>query len=799
MVSTLSLKVQRIEQVCLFELTWVQGQRMSVQIPYPETLTSLYRSWQEAYLQFHGSGQRARPGLVSGMGVIPAIDWRARLVQAEAALLSEFHHWLSHADLLEIRSMLAKIVATTDQNTVELFLTCDPIEVIRLPWEAWEVGAEFGSSKPIRVIRMPMKIRSGRDRQSGDRLRKRLRILAILGDDTGLDFEIEKKALQSLKLTDVEFVGWQPHQPLGTVKEQICQAISDPVGWDVLFFAGHSNDVDQVGGELGIAPHQSMFVQELVPYLRTALEKGLQFAVFNSCKGIPIAQSLIDMGLSEVAVMREPISNAVAQTFLVQFIQSLATGHDVHTAVLDACDYLKLEKSVTYPSAHLVPSVFRHPESTSFRPDFRPWRQRLKQWSPTKREQWAIAACVLLSVLPSVRSLLLDQRLLVQSVYRSVTQQIPPQTTPPVTLIQIDETSLQKEGISQPNPMNRQYLAKIIDQLTQNNAKVIGIDYFFDRPQREHDDRLATAIQTSVSKQETWFVFATHLENGKQVGVLPSTQIASRSSSIQGYTNAPQWFVALPDRGGDCVQCPFAYSLAMARLLQMEPTVTQPQSLAQGRDFWAETGEATRALAKSNRSVRFLQSLQESPLTQVSRFFEQIWLQPVLDFSIPPDRVFRPIPAWQLLDAQKSKTIGDLSQTVVVIAPGGYGGAGIELAKQDFKDAFTAPAAIDYWQSTPRDFTGGEGLSYMIHHLLRQRLVIPIPDLWFVIITAAVIKGIQLMRVRRKRYVLIGGVTVYSLASLQLFVSAAIVLPIVLPGLLVVLYNLPWTRRTSRD
>ena len=87
----------------------------------------------------------------------------------------------------------------------------------------------------------------------------------------------------------------------------------------------------------------------------------------------------------------------------------------------------------------------------------------------------------------------------------------------------------------------------------------------------------------------------------------------------------------------------------------------------------------------------------------------------------------------------------------------------------------------------------------MIHHLLRQRLVIPIPDLWFVIITAAVIKGIQLMRVRRKRYVLIGGVTVYSLASLQLFVSAAIVLPIVLPGLLVVLYNLPWTRRTSRD
>lgn len=33
------LKVQRIEQVCLFELTWGTAQRLSAKIIYPENLT----------------------------------------------------------------------------------------------------------------------------------------------------------------------------------------------------------------------------------------------------------------------------------------------------------------------------------------------------------------------------------------------------------------------------------------------------------------------------------------------------------------------------------------------------------------------------------------------------------------------------------------------------------------------------------------------------------------------------------------------------------------------------------------
>lgn len=795
MTSPLFLKVQRIEQTCLFELAWDQGRQIRVQIPYPETLTSLYRTWQDAYLHFHQTGQRARPG-ATGTGVMPEIDWRAKLVQAEAALLSEFHYWLSHADLLELRSTLARFMATAPLEGLEIFLDCAPIEVIRLPWEAWEIGAEFGHSKPLRFVRMPSQIRSVPGGTGSSR--RRVRILAILGDDTGLDFATEKATLQSLSLAEVEFVGWQDKVLKTILKEQICHAIADPIGWDILFFAGHSNETNLTGGELGIAPNQSMLMQELVPYLQTAKERGLKFAVFNSCKGISIAQTLIDLGLNEVAVMREPISNAVAQEFFVQFVQSLAQLNDVHTAVRNACHYLKLEKSVTYPSAHLVPSVFRHPQSQSFKLSYQPWQKRLQQWLPTKREGIALAACLFLSVLPSVQSFLLEQRLWLQAVYREQTGQLPPAHSP-VTLLQIDEESLHQAGIDQPQPMNRQYLAQIVEHLAQHRAKVVALDYFLDRPQLDHDALLAKAVRESIARNSTWFIFGAYVDNGKQVGVLPSTQIASRDWSLQGYTNAPQWYVTLPQDGNRCTQCPFAYLLAIAHQLRQEPSAPHPQLQAssQGEDFWSSVTESMDTLSETNRSMQFLKSLRQQPLTQFSQVFDQRWLQPILDFSIPPDRVFRSIPAWRLLDPQKGKEIGDLSQTIVMIIPGGYGEAGIDLATRNYKDTFDAPSAIAHWRTTPNILMGGEALAYMVHQLLTQRLVIPIPDLWLVILVAIGARGLQLMTWRHKRWLWMGGLFVYSAISLQVFISAAIVLPIVLPGLVLVLYDLPWVRRRS--
>ena len=114
-------------------------------------------------------------------------------------------------------------------------------------------------------------------------------------------------------------------------------------------------------------------------------------------------------------------------------------------------------------------------------------RHRIRPWLPTRREAVTLAVLILLSLWPSLQQTLLDQRILAQSVYRMLTAQMPAPTSPPLTLVQIDDASLQRADIKDPNPMDRAYLAKLVDRLVAKKSRIIGIDYLFDRQQPPSD------------------------------------------------------------------------------------------------------------------------------------------------------------------------------------------------------------------------------------------------------------------------------------------------------------------------
>ncbi|MGF1495700.1 MAG: histidine kinase, partial [Elainellaceae cyanobacterium] len=315
------LTVRQIEQVCLFDLMWGDGQQLSATVPYPAAIQQHYQDWQRDYLQFYktlpapveqaATVPASLRGRVVGSGrVAPPVDWHAKLVQAEATLLYAFQTWLRCGELFDLRAAIAQASQPSPDSEspdVTVFLTCSPLSLARLPWETWELAGESGGAGTVRLVRSPSNIRaqtgSGRSSRS-----RRARILAILGDDTGLNFQADREAVQSLsRVADVCFVGWQPGQTAAEVKRSICGAIADEDGWDVLFFAGHSNETLITGGELAIAPATSVTMQEMASYLETARQRGLQFAIFNSCSGLNIAESLINLGFSQVAIMREPI------------------------------------------------------------------------------------------------------------------------------------------------------------------------------------------------------------------------------------------------------------------------------------------------------------------------------------------------------------------------------------------------------------------------------------------------------------------------------------------------------------
>jgi hypothetical protein len=377
------LKVQQSGSTCFFELTWGQAQSRSVQVEYPVKLEQKYHHWQQAYLDYYRSAQlqayldyyrsaQLRGYVVNVEVETILIDWRDRLSDAEAELKHAFSHWLHSAELYDIRARLVQEMRQYQQTlpamqAMSVFLTCAPMALDRLPWELWSME-DIAPSTVIRWIRAPLNITQPPVTPPPNQHHQRPRILAILGDDTGLNFKADIEAVESLKpYAEVVFKGWQPQKKPAEVIGEITRAIADPLGWDMLFFAGHSNEADLVGGKLGIAPNVSINIKDITPQLQMAKNNGLQVAVFNSCSGLSLANALIDLGLGQVVVMREPVHNRVAQIFLVGLLDGLVKEQDLYDALQTAKQSLDSNHSTIYPSASLVPSLFCHPGSVLFR------------------------------------------------------------------------------------------------------------------------------------------------------------------------------------------------------------------------------------------------------------------------------------------------------------------------------------------------------------------------------------------------------------------------------------------------
>lgn len=852
--SVFRLDVQKVEQVCLFELSWGEGQRIRSQLHYPSHLTTLYQEWQRAYLSFYKTSNALAVELLSDSPEEPlrgwsiasgnvnakTTDWYSKVVEAEARLLNQFHHWLRSAELFDIRSTIARASQSVetdrldDQSAiVRVFLTCTPLELARFPWEAWEIGAaDFASAASIRVMRCPGTIRSAVE--SGV-TRNRARILAVMGDDTGLNFQADRSAVQSLsKVAEVTFVGWQPGQSAAAVKEQVRGAIMDAVGWDVLFFAGHSNETDLTGGELGVAPGVSIAIQELAAALAIAQKRGLQVAIFNSCSGLSIAESLIDLGFSQVAVMREPIHNRVAQVFLLRFLRSLADYHDVHESLLAACQYLRMEKNLTYPSAYLVPSLFCHPGAPLFRIARLAWQQQIRAWLPTRWESIAVALCVALSVTPKVQETLLDRRVWMQAVYRQWTRQIPPPATPPIALIQIDEASVRRDPrIANPTPISRSYLADLVQQLSNQKASIVGIDYLLDRPVGGEPE-LSQVLQSVVKRDRTWIVFGAPYNSleSKNLFAAQESGIATPAWTMQGHMTVLPQRMTLPYPDEDCrTTCPLSYLLALTQLANRDIRSISPPNVQNTSNLRTQLLDQITPQLTSNR---LLSQLNRSRLSAISAWSYEtlgiVWLEPIVDFSIPPDRVYDRIAAWRLL-GKNPVQLPALPSQIILIGAGEYSDSGGMVGET--LDLYPTPAALHYWQTQrPKNnnaasfpngttenmpaylpkLTGAELHAYTVHHLLNRHLVIPIPDLWCVGLAVAIGKVLSLRWQRtflrghwsrKHRHQLIIGLSfstiVYGGLGLQSFISGAILLPWTFPIGVIWIYSIPAFRRTLND
>ena len=180
----------------------------------------------------------------------------------------------------------------------------------------------------------------------------KVRILAILGDSTGIDTEKDRNSLQKLPNAEVTFL-----------EEPQSQQLNDHLweqSWDILFFAGHSSSPADASGRIYFNSSESLTVAELRDGLQTAIEQGLQLAIFNSCDGLGLAQDLAELSLPQVIVMREPVPDQVAQKFLQYFLPAFAQGKSLYLAVREARERLQGIEN-RFPCATWLPVIYQNP------------------------------------------------------------------------------------------------------------------------------------------------------------------------------------------------------------------------------------------------------------------------------------------------------------------------------------------------------------------------------------------------------------------------------------------------------
>ena len=780
-MNRLKLTIKKIDYICDFELSWSDNKTLSSQLEYPQSLVDLYQNWRNAYFNYYQSLRVKAETILIAQS---PDDYHRLLRDAHYQLIDEFHRWLLSPNLVNIRRQIVSIINDNPQNDIDLMIACFPNELTRLPWETWDIGSDLGARNKVRIARTT--INNPSRLNSVLRFRRKPRILTIIGYDPNLDFSQDVKAIESLsKLAESYFFDDRAAQNNSDLKQQIFDKITSVDGWDILFFIGHSNE-SNFGGEFHLAPNVSLKIEDIKKSLSQAARNGLQLAFFNSCSGVDIGESLIELGLSQVIIMREPVNNQVAFQLLEKFVTNLSKYKDIREAIGEATSFFEQENiQQKYPSAYLLPSLYHHHNANLFR--FYSKGERLKIWLPNKQISKYLFLLLFLSLLSPIQDLLLEARLFTQVIYSRATKQIKRTKQPPTLLVQIDEESLTKANLPwrTRTDLDRTYLARVIGNLQQinTNPKVIGIDYKLWEPKPQEDNALKQAIELGKQKN-TQFVFAASTKDKKTV--IP--EIANPQTSLQGDIYFYLGYLELLGANArrinqdsnselaqseiDCLDsCPFAYLLSFVSSQQQETTTPY---------FVSHNNQS--------ETTAFLERLRLHPISSFAENFGQMWFRPIIDFSIPPEEIYTPLPAWCLLADDTSdsscQALNKLPQQIAIIAAGGY---------EEADDNFPLPLALQFNRQQPnRYLTGGEVHAYMVHHFLDRHLITPIPDILAMLLTAIIAQGIivTIRPSQRHKWIqlLLAANLIYVLLGWQLYISLKLLVPLVFPSVLLWTY-----------
>lgn len=310
-------------------------------LPPDPALSNLLQDWQEKYRSI------SAPSRIKPKQIVYSSDIQQRheeCKQAAKILRESFLSWLESDSFRPIDKQLREELQRDEE--VRLLLRSADHSLQKLPWHEWDFVQRFSNTEVVLTSLQQKRRRA----LSSTHLLPKNRILAILGHSEGINVETDRALLENLANSEVTFL-------VEPQRQQVSDRLWEQ-SWDVIFFAGHSETEGETG-RIYLNPNDSLTIEELWYSLRKAVDRGLKLAIFNSCDGLGLVQSLDDLEIPHLIVMRELVPDRVAQEFLKYLLSALAEGKPVHLAVREARERLEtLEPE--FPCATWLPVIHQN-------------------------------------------------------------------------------------------------------------------------------------------------------------------------------------------------------------------------------------------------------------------------------------------------------------------------------------------------------------------------------------------------------------------------------------------------------
>lgn len=273
-------------------------------------LLDTYNHWCQAFTTFHGGGTRA--GFRQEQPVVAVGDTEIRT--AARRVVQALNLWLNSPSpgFAPLRDRLIALAArSTEVAPLQLTVATDSEELHKLPWHEWSVLDEAG----VEVVLAPLSYETINPIQAS---RENIRILAIFGSAGGLELRRDRAALKALVNKGAYLKLVKSPTPA-----QFHALLTDPLGWDMFFFAGHSaSSGDERSGVLYLSENDSIQFADFKHAVGKARDLGLQLAFCNSCDGLGLARDLLELRLAQVVVFREPVPDLIAAKFFRSFVSA---------------------------------------------------------------------------------------------------------------------------------------------------------------------------------------------------------------------------------------------------------------------------------------------------------------------------------------------------------------------------------------------------------------------------------------------------------------------------------------------